>query len=886
VRTFTQGDRIRVQRSPSEIPYLIEDQPVVYGIGPDKDEIRIAIIGSHPTASDANSQTPFTGQPGKFLWAALAQAGLDPRGMYLDNVIDREPPAREGMKSIEAKEAVKAQTPAFLEILRWLVDHNVQVVVALGEHASEAFGIKGSLSSVRGSIYEYNLDWPGPVTDPVGEPCHFVVIPTYHLGFNPGSRFVGRGKERADNFSIWVADLKKAKEIADNGYTRPKEDFIWNPTRDQVVEFLDDVIDNQLLTAIDIETAGFNPRADAIVCIGFATSGERGICVPLYRTGSGVSPRTPYWHPSDRSIIEAKIREVLTSAPQMYQNALFDVNFLQEAGYDVNLDMVKHDTLLLHHSVNPELPHKLGFITSTYGSTPYWKEDFSKRDFSIWEMEPRDLQIYNIRDCVVLHQVLTPLLEDLEETGTGAAYEESMDIVPPVLEMMQTGLKLSVSRLKKFKEQVLHDIEQLRRQLFELGNLPEAFNLSSTDDVRLFLFGVVARKYDAAADWDKHKPGTKIREKKRLIYEVKEKTKCPVDHKYQGRGGMSVDKDGRSGLLIHCLNRIQQIKGFKRPTPEHESELAGLERLVEWLGLYSEWSRLRKLESTYTSFPMREDGRVHTRYVIHGTVTGRLSSRDPNLQNLPKSEKRVRSCFIAPSNWKIVSADYSSLEFGTVAYETGDPTMIEAFESGVSQHDVNTRALFGIDKDDPKWDAARAAAKTFQFATQYGGGLYGVYEKIQQQVPELELTWATFNEAVENLYSKLNKYGEWRTRIQAEAVQTRKVWSAFGRCRLLYGNESDIGREALNFPCQSAAAHIINKATRRIYDRFHEEGLLARLQAQTHDQLYVECPAKEVQVVMEIMQEEMERPLQFYDRTVTFPVDFEVGDSWGTLEHL
>lgn len=893
MRTFVQGDRIRYQRSHPNRPFLLQDAPIVYGVGPDSQNIRIAIFGEAPGSDESRTQEPFVGQAGRYLTWGLGQAGIYRPGCYLSNVIDRQPPAN-NIQSVEAKDAIEAQKEAFLEELRWLHERGVRVILAVGSTAKDAFGIEGSITKTRGSVYEYNLDWPGVVVDPAGEPSHFVVIPVYHPSYLMRARWTGTGNDRADNALTWIGDLKKAKEIADRGWQRPVERFAIQPTVDQVVEFVENALTGNRLIAIDIETAGFNPKNDSIVCVGMATSAEDAICIPFYHTGRRpngdlYTPHTPYWNPADRKVVEHAIRRVLKEGRQLYQNSLFDVNYLQEAGYEVDVAKVEHDTMLLHHAVNPELPHNLGFITSVYGHTPYWKEDFLHRDTTIWEMEERALGLYNARDCVVLHQVLQPLLDDLRDTGTDAAYRESLSLVGPVLEMMQTGLKLDQNRLRTFREEVARDIDQVERDLRSLGDLPEGFNLGSDDDLRLFLFGVQSSKYQAAADWEKHKVGTKVREQKRLLHEVSVLTKCPVPHNYGGRktksgNALSVAEESRVGLQIHLQNRLETLRNLKRPTSDHDEEQAGIERLIKWLDMYNRWAELRKLESTYTDFPVRPDGRVHTRYLIHGTVTGRLSSREPNLQNLPKHESRVRRCFVAPRGSIIVSADYNSLEFGTVAYETREPRMIEAFESGISQHDVNTRALFDLDRDDEQWDAARRAAKIYQFATQYGGSIRHVYEKIVQEVPQLNLTWAKFQEQVDNLYRELSTYAAWRERVQEEARQTRKIWNAFGRCRRLYGPDKDIGKEALNFPCQSAAAHIINVATVGIYRRFHESGMVARLQAQTHDQLYVECPEAELTEVVRIMREEMEQPFQFHERVVRFPVGFEVGYSWGELE--
>lgn len=875
-----QNDKVRYVRPDGEEPFLLMDERKVNGIGPDKDIIRLGFLGEAPGKEEAETGEPFVGQAGKTLNSGFHNAGIYRNGVYLTNVINRRPPKND-ISSPEAKELLKLSKPELWKELRWLVEERgLRVLVALGTTAKNALGIDGSISKVRGSVYEINLDWEGPVTDPSAEPCHFVVVVTYHPSYIQRTQW-GSKSENA----VWYEDLRKALDIATKGYERPVEDFITSPTVEDVSSFIKQAIDEKQLLAVDIETASLTPRKDAIVCIGLAKDGQSGICVPFYETGEHVRPYHRYWDQSAEPIVMEWLQKAFKQCKLMFQNALFDVDYLHKTGWSVPIENVEHDTMLLHHALNPELSHKLGYITSVYGVTPYWKEDFLKRDTSIWGMDFKLLQEYNLRDCIVLHQVLNPMLEDLDEYRTHEAYKESMSLIGPVLMMQSTGVKLDKKELSRYKRLKTQERDNLAKSL--TAGLPDYFELSKDDHIRLLLFGIYPKAYEAAKTYTKHKEGSKVRQTKYELYQFCQEC-TPFSHGYGGRttrGGdkISVDKQGLLGLQIYASGRLGELDNLKRRTEQHDEEEKELKRLVQWLKDFREWRRLNKLITTYTKFHTEDDGRLHTRFLIHGTVSGRLSSRAPNFQNFPKQDKDYRKIFVASDDHVIVSADYSNLEFRVLAYETGDPKLIKIIEDGLNQHDENTKAMFDIDESDPRWEPCRRAAKTFQFGSQYGGGDRQVYEQICLQVPEMNLTYSRFR-SIKNKYMMTYRgYVEWAERVKAQASEKREVWNSFGRCRQLFGKDKDIGKEALNFPCQSGAAHIINEATYKIWNELRRGKYRSRLQAQIHDQLVIEAPIDELDRVARLLKAEMERPVDYNGQYIVFPVDLEVGTSWGEL---
>jgi uracil-DNA glycosylase family 4 len=891
-----RGDNLQFVRD-IEHTFELQGNPQVPGTGPDHPEYELAIVGEAPGQNEEEQQLPFVGKAGKLLTWGMSEAGFYAPNIYKTNVIDRRPPQND-IKSKEALQAMKVQKEEFWNEMRWLKSKGVRVVLAMGNTAMKAFGIEGQVGKNRGSIYEISLNWEGVCTDPQMEAYDFLVIPTWHpAAMLYGKRYSARGDMKADQTTQWVMDMIKAKEILRDGYERPVERFTLSPSLDTALETLSEIAERGDTVAVDIETAGFTPGYERIVCIGIAWSSKEGICIPFYRTGSRSYGRAKrYWDQESERVVLAAVERVLTGNPCIYQNATFDIDFLVKSGVRCNLTPAG-DTMLMHHALDPEQPHNLGYIVSIFGATPYWKEEFSQRVQSIFELDMDMLQTYNLRDCVVLHQVTPKMEERLKAEGLMEAYREELAMVKPIIKMQVNGVKFHKTRHKAWVKEKEDASKILEEELRKKGKLPPAFNLDSADHLRLFLFGQTTKAMVEAAGWETHREGTKVREEKKELHEMVTSVRPMVEMAYRGRttgtGKPSMDKAGLIGIRIYLENRIHSLDGRKRNLDLVSREQGSLRDLREWIGLLQEYRSLRTLLKSFGDgkYNPGKDGRIHPRYKMHGTSTSRLSCSDPNLQQVPKKDKDLRKCFVASRGSVLMSFDYSNLEFRVMAHECQDPKMIEILDKGLNQHDENTKALFGYteapSEDDPlrrTWDLQRRAAKIFQFGTQYGGGEKTVYENILLELPTISLTFADFKKARDNYFRHYHVYSEWADRQRTEAVRTRTVTNAFGRKRTLYGGEYDIQKQALNFPCQSGAAHIINMATVRIAEKMEEAGVASRLILQVHDQLMFEVPKNEVDTMYHLVRPEMEAPIDYRGQQVVFPVDVEVGDDWGSLQ--
>jgi uracil-DNA glycosylase family 4 len=847
----------RIKTKCSECP--LRDQKKVYSEGPLG--ANIMFIGEAPGETEVAFGKPFIGKAGGFFNYGLINNNINRGACYIANCsLCMFPRNDETLpESIEALENCKEGL--FDEIKRV----NPNVICCLGATAAKILGLKGSITSIRGSVYFFE-----------GIP----VVPTYHPSHIDRMR-MAKDDSDVSARAVWFADLCKVKRLGQERFIPLYEDFNTHPTKNALCNRMLKAIKSKSPVAVDIETAG-----DAIVVIGLGFSATEGWSVPILKQYG-----LPYWEPSELRDIRVVLNRLFTECPLYFQNAMFDVKVLRRHGFIIPWSSIKHDTMLLHHVVSPELLHNLGFITSIYGMTPYWKDTLKLRPGSILDMDDGEVRPYNLRDCVTLPQIIPPMLDEIIADKTeDIYYNESMKLIKPIMKMEDRGIKLNVKRLEKFAIELQKEITSIETEMKSLGNLPDAFSFTSDDDIRYFLFGILPNKLRKVEDEISSKKRTDTKVYRELLQkkELKEKTK-PL-YLLTGWGGRRTDSGRRSvndkGILAYRIqlnNRLERIGFFKRRTERVAKELTDIRTLCDWLEKFSEYKELKKLLSTYTTFPMDADDRIHSSFLIHGTVTGRLASRNPNLQNIPKKRDEIRRCFIPADGFVFVSFDYSNLEVKILAYITGDKNLIKTVETS-NVHDENTKTLFGILPDNPLWDTYRRAAKVYQFGKiQYGGSDREIFENIVTEVPEIPMTLAQFKQMNEKYFADHPEQLAWYAEVEKIAIEQRYVTTPFGRKRILYGRKNDRKKEAKNTPIQGTAAHIINRAMIRIDDRFDELKLKSGIVLQIHDQLIMETYKSELKIVKQIVREEMERPVPINDRIISFTTDCKVGMNWGEL---
>jgi len=329
---------------------------------------------------------------------------------------------------------------------------------------------------------------------------------------------------------------------------------------------------------------------------------------------------------------------------------------------------------------------------------------------------------------------------------------------------------------------------------------------------------------------------------------------------------MEKPKKTKSGQYVTDEETLEQIKG--------KHEIVG--KILEYRGV-------KKLLSTYIEALPRlinpRTGRVHTSFNQAVTATGRLSSSNPNLQNIPvrgEQGKEIRKAFVPSKGWKFVSADYSQVELRLMAHFSDDEQLTRAFNEDMDVHSATASALFGVAVEDVTSDMRRKA-KTINFGVIYGMSAFGMSER-------LGISRGEAKEFIDGYFENFKGVKEYMENAMAHAREKGYVETLMHRRRYLPDINSKNGnvrgfaeRNAVNAPIQGTAADIIKIAMVKIDERLQREGLKAEMILQVHDELNFNCPPEEVERLSAIIREEMEGA---YTLKVPLKVDIGVGENW------
>jgi DNA polymerase-1 len=333
------------------------------------------------------------------------------------------------------------------------------------------------------------------------------------------------------------------------------------------------------------------------------------------------------------------------------------------------------------------------------------------------------------------------------------------------------------------------------------------------------------------------------------------------------------------------LSELEMTSGRKTSTGRISTSKAVLEELAQTYELprqIIEYRELDKLKSVYTDalpHQIASDGRIHC--LLNQTVaaTGRLSSSDPNLQNIPiRTElgRRIRRAFVAEKGNKIISADYSQLELRLLAHITQDAVMLEAFQKGEDIHSRTARLVFGA-RTDEELKEARRFAKIVNFAIAYAIEPWGLSQRVG-------ITRQEARKVIDDYYNTYKGVRRYMEEVPLRAREHGYVRSIYGRIRPLPGiadRNANIRkaaeREAINMPIQGTASDIVKIAMLKVDEEFKREGVEAQLLMQVHDELLVETPANVAERVAEILKHEMESAVTL---DVPLVVDVGIADNW------
>lgn len=507
------------------------------------------------------------------------------------------------------------------------------------------------------------------------------------------------------------------------------------------------------------------------------------------------------------------------------QNIKFDIIVLRK--YGVRVAGPLFDTMIAHYLLNPELRHGMDYLAETYLKYkpvpisqligPKGKNQLCMRDVPLAQIAE-----YAAEDADVTLKLKNFFAPELKKAGIESLFFDiEMPLIYVLVEMEATGVKLDTVALKQSSEELTAALNNLEKEIYELAGVK--FNINSSKQVGEVLFEHL-----------------KIEEKAK-------KTKT---------GSYSTSED-----ILEKMRSKHPVVG----------------KLLEYRGL-------KKLLSTYIdALPELinpETGKIHTSFNQTITATGRLSSTNPNLQNIPIRDelgREIRKAFI-PDNedCTFFSADYSQIELRIMAHLSRDEHMIEAFRSGADIHSATAAKIYGIPVEEVTGDMRRKA-KTANFGIIYGISIFGLAERLN--IPRAES-----KELIEGYFKSYPGIRDYMDESIRIAKEKGYVETIFKRKRYLPDINSHNAivrgyaeRNAINAPIQGSAADIIKVAMVRIYNRFEEEGLKSKMILQVHDELNFNVCQDEQEKVRQIVLEEMENAIQLQ---VPLIADCGEGKNW------
>ena len=506
------------------------------------------------------------------------------------------------------------------------------------------------------------------------------------------------------------------------------------------------------------------------------------------------------------------------------QNLKYDLEVL--AGYGVSLAGPMFDTMLAHYLLQPELHHNMDYMAETLlGYRTVHIEELigprGKRQKSMRDVPPEDVCDYAAEDADVTLRLKNRLEPELGRMGADRLFREmEMPLMPVLASMELDGVRLDTASLAETSAILTARMRDVEQTVYSLAGAE--FNISSPKQVGEVLF-------------DRLK-----------IIDKPKKTK--------------------SGQYVTSEEVLQDLRGRSEIVP----------RILEFRGL-------KKLLSTYVDALPRlvnpRTGHIHTSYNQAVTATGRLSSSDPNLQNIPvrgEDGKEIRKAFVPEPGCLFFSADYSQIELRVMAHLSGDDNMTEAFREGHDIHAATAARIYKVPIGEVTREQ-RTKAKRANFGIIYGITVFGLAER-------LDISRDEARQLIDGYFDTFPRVRDYMESVKEQARAQGYVETLFGRRRYLPDINSRNAtvrgfaeRNAINAPIQGTAADIIKVAMIRIHNRFRAEGVRSKMILQVHDELNFSVVPEEKELVEHIVIEEMQGA---FEMRVPLVADCGWGANW------
>jgi len=568
----------------------------------------------------------------------------------------------------------------------------------------------------------------------------------------------------------------------------------------------------------DTETTGTDANSSELVGVSFSINPTEAFYLPVFENYQKAFEQIRLF----KEIFEDETIE------KIGQNLKYDISILK--WYEIDVKGKMFDTMLAHYLIEPDQRHNLDFMAEKYlNYRPIsYKELIDKKEGKeltlreIQKVRPDDVLNYAAEDADITLQLrykLEPLLDDL---GMKTLFNDiEMPLIPVLASMEAEGVKLDVEVLKKFSKQLESEIKEIENEIYALSG--EEFNIGSPKQLGIVLF-------------EKLKIDSKPKKTKTNQYSTSEDILTKLEHK-------------------HPI--VSKILDFRS---------------------------LAKLKSTYVDalpelISMR-DGRLHTSYNQAVTSTGRLSSTNPNLQNIPiRTEKgrEIRKAFVPRNDdFVLLAADYSQIELRIIAELSRDKEMMKAFIQGLDIHTATAARVYNVDIEKVTKEMRRNA-KTVNFGIIYGISAFGLAER-------LNISRAEASEIIETYFKQYPGIKQYMNDSIAFARKNGYVETMMGRRRYLNdinsANTNIRGfaeRNAINTPIQGSSADMIKIAMIRIYQQIEKRQMKSRMILQVHDELVFDAHKAEIDELKAIVEENMKNA---FEMSVPILVDISTGNNW------
>ena len=582
------------------------------------------------------------------------------------------------------------------------------------------------------------------------------------------------------------------------------------------------------LVALDTETTSLDAMRADLVAISLAVAPGRSWYLPFAHVApdgelaGGTAPRNlpPLTSPG-----LAPLRKLLGDprVPKAGHNVKYDWLVLRRAG--VELAGVTYDSMLASfvldpgrrsHAIDELARDRLSLVMRTYPELV--GRGKAQRAFAA--VPVADAARYSAADSEMVLRLFAAFQPELEDHQLLRLLDTiELPLLPVLVDMEWRGVRIDVERLGEISRTFTRELAELELSIYRAAGTE--FNINSTPQLRHVLF---------------------------------EKIQLPVLKKT--KTGPSTD-----------FEVLEQLAAAGHDVPK----------------LLIEYRELSKLKSTYVDalpgFINPVTGRIHTSFNQTGAATGRLSSSDPNLQNIPVRTPRgeaIRRAFVAPPGALLLTADYSQIELRLLAHLSGDPAFVQAFEQGGDIHRQTAAIIFGVPQEQVTSEM-RARAKTINFGTIYGQGPFALAR-------QLGITQEEARAFIQAYFTRFAGVRAWLDRTVAEAREKGYVETLFGRRRYVpelkdrnFNIRAFGERTATNSPLQGSAADLIKIAMVRIAAALTSGGLASRMILQVHDELVLEVPAQEASIATELVKRHMEGAAKL---RVPLLVSIGVGMNW------